>query len=223
MDKNNIKYLIIIVISVGITIMFTRFCTNIDGEFDNSIFWNAVSAITGICGFMGVIYTLHNNEKIRNKQNEYEMRKGYLIKEQDEFRRACYEELKNINPKMLFNQIQIYISNKDKMLLMSSGYEYLMNVNGFFHNLKFFYKYKNEEISNFGEYYCNYTDKSWNILKKVFDINEKNDKVIDFHGEILNFYKNEYEELREKVMQLIDNRQNYIEEELKSLTVGTKE
>lgn len=79
MNKNIKIYIIIFMMAVAGTMIFCKFCTNIDNEFDNSIFWNAISTITGIMGFGGVIYTLYYNEKIRTKQNEYELRREWKI------------------------------------------------------------------------------------------------------------------------------------------------
>ncbi len=223
MDKNYIKYLIIIVISVSITIMFTRFCTNTDNEFDNSIFWSAVSSITGICGFIGVVYTLYKNEQTRNRQNEYELRKGYLIKEQEEFKRVCYEELEKISPKELLNTVKKYTCNEENEIgVMNSVYEHQMNVNEFIGNIKFFYKYKNEKINIFEKNYIDYSEELSNLLDKMFHLDKKNTKEIDLFKEIVQFHTNKYEKLRSLVIELVDGREFFIEEELKNINKDIK-
>lgn len=217
MDKNNIKYLIIIVISVGITIMFTRLCTNIDGEFDNSIFWNAVSAITGICGFISVIYTLHSNEKTRNIQNRYELRRAYLMEDQREFKRICNEQIERVNPRRLVNAVKSYEDDVENNNLANSIYEYQMNCNELPSSIRFYYKYDNEEIKQFEHKYFDYATKSHGIVQKCADIHGKKNKIdSNLYKEIIDFHEKNYDELRKWIIQLADTRQNYIEEELKN-------
>ncbi len=218
MDKNNIKYLIIIVISVGITIMFTRFCTNIDGEFDNSIFWNGVSAITGICGFIGVIYTLHSNEKTRNIQNRYELRRAYLMEDQKEFKRICNDQIEKVNPRKLVSAAKLYEDEKESKYLGDAIYEYQMNCNELPSSIRFYYKYDNKEIKQFEHNYFEYATKSHYIVQKCVDVYYKKSKIDSkTYKEILDFHERNYGELRKWIIQLIDDRQKYIEEELRKI------
>lgn len=217
MDKKYIKYLIIIIISVGITIMFTRLCTNIDGEFDNSIFWNAVSAITGIFGFIGVMYTLHSNEKTRNIQNRYELRRAYLMEDQKEFKRICNEHIEKVNPRRLVNALKSY-EDEERKNLANAIYEYQMNCNELPSSIRFYYKGDDEEIKRFEHKYFDYATKCHSIVQKCVDIYEKKNKIdSNLYKEIMDFHEKNYDELRKWIIQIADARQKYIEEELKKI------
>lgn len=211
-------YIISSVVSIVVIMILFKFCANTDGEFDNAIFWNAISSIAGALGFFAVIYSLNYNEKKRNEQNRYELRRAYIMEEQKEFKRIGNDEIEKVNPRKLVNAIKSYEDGGDKRNLADTIYEYQMNCNELPGSLRFYYKYDDEKMKQFEFKFFNYATQSHNIVQKCVDIYEGR-KEIDskLYEEIMDFHGKHYDELRKWIVQLTDDRQKYIEEELRSI------
>ena len=108
--KKDWKYKIVIGILIGIIIIIllihgdiTKLLTNNDGEFDNSILWDAIGAIVSILGFFGVIYTIIKERKNIVEANIHNLEEKKLVRNQERFEEECK---KHFN--ILFDEEIIY-------------------------------------------------------------------------------------------------------------------
>lgn len=85
-------------------IIFTVF-NNESGKFDFSVFWSALSCIGSFLGFWGIIITIKYTESSRKKQNEYDVIKTNLIKEQEKFKVDMRKMFDDIDPIQVLNPI----------------------------------------------------------------------------------------------------------------------
>lgn len=111
---------------------------NSKGLLDNSIIWNAISAIGTIFAFIGVIITIICTEKSRIKQNEFEYKKEKLLVKQNEFEEylrsleEIFDPLQLVNELNKFNENNIPEINQMIFNYISKLYNVESNFNWFF-------------------------------------------------------------------------------------------
>ena len=228
MDNKKEKKVMITTIGIIIGIillnLFYNACKNTDYEFDNSVFWSAISTITSIIGFGGVIYTLIINEKARRKQNDYELKKDLLIEEQNKYRDICYKELENINPQNLAEALKSMEQEKERNKALNFLYKYQINIDNFPRIINRYYRVENrqEYKALYNNQWYEYTSKSMRIFNDIIDIIDNYEKVeyknlLNCYEEIRMFNDNEYKIMEEKVMISIENRKKIIGDILREI------
>ena len=155
--KKDWKYKIVIGILIGIIIIIllihgdiTKLLTNNDGEFDNSILWDAIGAIVSILGFFGVIYTIIKERKNIVEANIHNLEEKKLVRNQERFEEECK---KHFN--ILFDEEIIYtivsMTNENYSTILGKIWAFRVKKDATIVNLNWYYQ--GENLNLFPKYY----------------------------------------------------------------------